>query len=105
MWNTPDAQILAQQIPCLYETEGVPLKDKLIYLHFFLFGCDWYIAEYDPDKRLFFGYAILNEDFQNAEWGIISFNELESLNYNGFEVECDEHWTPRPAGEVPNIKI
>jgi len=37
------------RIPRLYETENVPLKDKLIYLHFFIGGCDWYIAEYDGE--------------------------------------------------------
>ena len=49
--------------------------DKLIHLHFFIGGCDWYICEYDGDD-LFWGYAYLN-DPQNAEWGYISFPELK----------------------------
>jgi hypothetical protein len=34
MWNAPTKERLAK-IPRLNETEGTPLKDKLIYLHFF----------------------------------------------------------------------
>ena len=77
MWNTPIAERLSK-IPRLYETEHIPLQDKLIYLHFFIGGCDWYIAEYDGED-LFWGFAILNDDFQNAEWGYISFSELKSI--------------------------
>lgn len=55
MWNIPSKKRL-QQIPKLYETEDIELKNKLIYLHFFIGGCDWYIAEYDGDD-LFWGYT------------------------------------------------
>jgi len=64
MWNQPTRQRLAK-IPKLYETENIPLKDKLIYLHFFIGDCDWYIAEFDGD--LFWGFAILNGDYEMAE--------------------------------------
>jgi hypothetical protein len=77
MWNTPTEDRLSR-IPRLYETEHTPLQEKLIYLHFFIGGCDWYIAEFDGED-LFWGFAILNDDFQNAEWGYISFSELKSL--------------------------
>ena len=36
MWNEPSKERLAK-IPKLYETENIPLPDKLIYLHFFIF--------------------------------------------------------------------
>ena len=49
MLNIPTTRRL-DKIPRLYETENTPLKDKLIYLHFFVGGCDWYIAEYDGEK-------------------------------------------------------
>ena len=64
MWNTPTKERLAK-IPGFYQTEHIPLKDKLIHLHFFIGGCDWYVAEFDFED-LFFGFAILNNDFQNA---------------------------------------
>ena len=53
MWNTPTKEELAK-IPRLYETENIPLKDKIIHMHFFIGGCDWYIAEYRR-RRLVLG--------------------------------------------------
>lgn len=102
MWNIPSTMQL-DKIPLLYETEHIPLLDKTISLHFFLDNCDWYIAEYDGDD-LFFGYAILNEDYQNAEWGYIPFSELKSIKIKGgLEIDCDLHWQPKKASEIENI--
>ena len=72
MWNAPSKETLAK-IPKLYATENIPLRDMLIYLHFFIADSDWYIAEYDGDD-LFWGYAIFNGDYVNAEWGYINFS-------------------------------
>ena len=105
MWNIPTKERLAK-IPRLYETENIPLCEKEIYLHFFLRGCDWYIAEYDQ-KDTFFGFAILNNDLQMAEWGYISFSELKSLKvYGWIEVDCefDEFWKIRKACEIERIR-
>ena len=105
MWNQPTQERLAK-IPRLYETENTALKEKFIYLHFFIAGCDWYIAEYDGDD-LFWGYAILNDDHQNAEWGYISFRELKEIKINGWlEVDCEleEHWKVRKASEIERIR-
>ena len=104
MWNIPSKERLAK-IPKLYETENIPLKDKLIYLHFFIGGCDWYIAEYDGD--LFWGFVILNNDFQNAEWGYISFRELKEIKMDGWlEIDCEieEVWQVCKASEIEKIK-
>jgi hypothetical protein len=104
MWNTPSKERL-DLIPRLYETEHIPLAEKIIYLHFFIGGCDWYIAEYDGED-LFFGYANLNDD-QNAEWGYFSFSELKSINIGGIEIDCEleQFWQPKPASEIPRIKL
>ena len=102
MWNEPTEDTLAG-IPWLYETEQVPLRDKLIYLHFFIGGSDWYIAEYDGED-IFWGFAILGEDYCNAEWGYIPFSELKAINVHGLEVDCDQHWQVRPAIEVEKIR-
>jgi len=68
MWNEPTTEQL-NNLPRQYETEHKTTPpDKLIHLHFFMRGCDWYIAENDR-QDLFFGFAILNGDYQNAEWG------------------------------------
>jgi hypothetical protein len=66
MWNIPTEERLAK-IPRLYETEDTELKDTLLHLHFFMGGCDWYIAEYDGDDMVIppeitTGYRTPNHD-------------------------------------------
>lgn len=105
MWNIPIPERLTK-IPRLYETEHVPLKDKMIYLHFFIGGCDWYVAEYDG-VDLFWGYAILNDDHQCAKWGYISFTELKEIKINGWlEIDCEreESWRVKKASEIVRIR-
>ena len=105
MWNEPSKERLSK-IPKLYTTEDVPLAEKLIYLHFFIADCDWYIAEYDGNDLLW-GYAILNGDYFNAEWGLISFNELKAIKIGGWlEVDCETEdiWRIRKASEINTIK-
>ena len=105
MWNEPTKERLSK-IPKLYETENTPARDKLIHLHFFIAGCDWYVAEYDGED-IFFGFAILNEDYEMAEWGYVSFSELKSLKLMGWlEVDCEieEAWPVKRAIEVDRIR-
>ena len=101
MWNVPVPEKLAK-VPRLYETENVPLKDKIIHLHFFIGGCDWYISEFDGGDT-FFCYAILNNDLDNAEWGYISFSELKEIKIRGIEIDNDLYWKIRKASEVDKI--
>jgi hypothetical protein len=106
VWNEPTQERLAK-IPRLYETENTPLKEKLIYLDFFIAGCDWYIAEYDGED-LFWGFALLNDDYEMAEWGYVSFSELKELKVDGWlEVDCEleESWKIRKASEMDRISI
>ncbi len=102
MWNTPSQEQL-DRLPLLYETDHIPAGDKLIRLHFFMGGCDWYMAEYDGED-LFWGFAILNGDYENAEWGYISFAELKSISIDGLEVDRDTYWTPVHARDIDLIK-
>ena len=101
MWNEPTQKQL-ETIPRLYETEDTPLKDKIVCMHFFILGCDWYVVEFDGED-IFFGYAILNGDDDNAEWGYISLQELKKLSINGIEIDRDIHWEPKPAEQVDKI--
>ncbi len=48
MWNIPSKSRL-DKIPRLYETDRTPLQDKLISLHFFIGGSDWFVAKFDGD--------------------------------------------------------
>ena len=104
MWNIPNKRRLAK-IPRLYETEHIPLKEKLIYLHFFLAGSDWFAAEYNG-RDLFWGFVILNQDFINSEWGYFSFKELKQIKVGPYEIDCEleENWKIRPASEIDKIK-
>ena len=102
MWNTPTEDQLSK-IPLFYETENISAEEKLIYIHFFIGACDWFIAEYDGDDT-FFGFAILNSDYEMAEWGYISFDELKSILINGLEIDCETNWTIKNASEIDLIK-
>lgn len=99
MWNEPTKNQL-KKCPKLYETVGTPLKEKIIHMHFFVGGSDWYIAEYDGDDT-FFGYAVLNNDYRFAEWGYVAFSELKAAKVKGWlEVDNDLNWEPRRFSEI-----
>ena len=103
MWNEPTQQEL-DTLPGLYATEGQPMKDTVLHMHFFLGGCDWYVAEYDGSDA-FYGYVILNSDTDMAEWGYFSFKELKGLRDKlGLEVDRDLHWPPQRAEQVRGVK-
>jgi hypothetical protein len=93
-----------ETIPALYSTEETPLRDKVIHLHYFMAGCDWYIAELDPATGLAFGYAILHGDEYGAEWGYSSTFEMETLLLSITEtdmlIERDLDWTPRKFSDI-----
>ncbi len=97
MWNKPSQEQLGK-VPGLYQTENVELEDKIIAMHFFIGGCDWYVAEYDGED-IFFGFVNLN-DPQNAEWGYFSLKELDEINKKGMEVDNDLHWQPKRFSEI-----
>lgn len=98
MWNKPNIATL----PPLGAFENQPLLTVPIAMHFFIGGCDWYISEADG-KDTMFGFAILNSDFQNAEWGYVSLSELDNISIGGIEVDFDLHWHPKMAGQIDNI--
>jgi len=103
MWNEPTPDEL-WVIPAMYATEETPCEDKIIYMHFFIGGCDWYVAEFDGGDS-FFGFAILSNDLANAEWGYFSLSELKRLRCLGIEVDRDLHWKVRAAKEVEKITL
>lgn len=104
MWNIPSIQRLSR-IPKLYTTEHIPLHEKRIHLHFFIGGCDWYVAEYDGKDHMW-GFVILNNDYECAEWGYISLSELKAIRVGFVEIDCElaKYWKVRPAIEVATIR-
>jgi len=87
-------------IPALYSTEEVRAGNKMLTLHYFIGESHWYLCELDPTTGIGFGWAILSGNIQDAEWGYVSLEELETLNFRGFIVERDTDWNPCPAREV-----
>jgi len=83
------------KIPTLYETENLPISEKIIYQKYEIKEIDffWLIAEIDEERGLAFGYANLN-DSENAEWGYISIQELKE---NG--VIAVKNWIPKKFHE------
>ena len=90
-------------MPKTYETEDMG-DDAPVTLHYFYGGSDWYIVERDagcnddPEQgiqRQAFGFACLNGDTLNAEWGYIAIDEL--IRYG---VELDLYYKPQTKRDI-----
>jgi len=101
MWDIPSAEQMAL-LPRLYETELIDWEEKVIHMHFFLSGSDWYVAEYDGEDT-FWGYVILHDDYLHAEWRYISFAELKAIKIKCLEVARDIFWRPCKASRIRRI--
>ena len=78
------------------------VKDPLVLAKFFnpSGAGTWFATEYDPEERIFFGYASIFCD-HNDEWGSFSLEELESFRGAfGLGLERDLHFTAKPASEA-----
>ena len=85
--------------------KNTPLEDRVIYMHLFLDGHSWYVADYDLKRRRFFGYMIPNNDYPNARWDYFSFDELCQMKGRiHSEVVRNIDWKPRRAIEVDSIR-
>ena len=103
MWNKPTEKQLSK-MPAFYSTESISLKEKVIHMHFFIGGCDWYATEYSSEEQTFFGFAILNNDYEMAEWGYFSLKELSEIKVEFLEIDRDLHFTPAKAEDIENIR-
>lgn len=90
-------QLLAT-MPVTYEQDGKG-EDAIAYLHYFTHGgSDFYVTEKDKTgngRKQAFGWACLNDDEENADYGYIAIDELLRLG-----VELDLYFTPAPMREV-----
>ena len=85
---------LLRTIPRLYATEDMPLQEKVLHAHYFVGGCDWYVAELDLETGDAFGYA----DLDCGEWGYFNLVELEQTVVHGWlVVERGIHFSPTAA--------
>jgi len=99
------------KVPKLYATEKVKQSDRVVYLHYFIGACDWWVTETDGTDMAF-GFVCLG-DPELAEWGYFSLGELQDVAvtqqivFNGVRVatglvivERDLWWMPRPIREL-----
>lgn len=84
MWNPPTRRQL-EKLPKIYSQEQV--KDKKIYMKFFLGGWTWYVAEFDGTDR-FFG-LVVSPMSPKGEWGYFSLSELSSIKQGYVQVDRD----------------
>jgi hypothetical protein len=84
---------IQKSLPPLYSQENVPSDKVRIRVKFFnpCGAGTWYATEYDPEERIFFGYAVIHAGC--GELGNFSLDELESLRLPfGLKIERDLHW-------------
>lgn len=97
---------LVDTMPVTYSQQNE--SDPIAYLHYFIGGSDWYIVEKDMDGEVeqAWGFACLNGDMMNAEYGYISIAELVALKLQmGLTVDLDFHFKPtRMSLVMPRLK-
>jgi len=68
-------------------------KDPIVIVKFFnpVGAGTWYVTEYDPEEKIFFGYVSIFGD-HNDEWGYTSLEELKSIKgFGGLGIERDKY--------------
>ena len=78
------------------------VKDPVVIVKFFdpTGSGTWYATEYDPENRIFFGYASIFRDW-NDEWGSFALAELEDFKGPfGIGIERDLYFTEQPASQA-----
>ena len=78
------------------------VKDPIVICKFFnpAGAGTWFMTEYNPTDRIFFGYASIFGD-HNDEWGYTSLDELEAFQGKmGIGIERDRWFTECPASEM-----
>ncbi len=83
-----------REIPKLYFQDEKGFN-SVVYLHYFSGGSDWYITELDKKTNEAYGYAILNGDTQNSEFGYMNLNEFANSN-----IQIDLYWSFKTLNEI-----
>jgi hypothetical protein len=89
-------------MPTLMSTDGQG-EEALVQVRYFTpdSSWSWFALEYDPDRRIFFGWVIDAGAPHFAELGSFSLDELEAARGPlGLPVERDLYFRPQPLREV-----
>lgn len=88
--------------PKLYAQDGKGY-DAIVYAHYFIGSCDWFVTEYDPEEDRAFGWACLG-DRRSAELGYVFLWELEEVRVGGiFPVDFEVPWSPIPLRDAIDV--
>ena len=95
---------LEKALPALYSQDGKG-DEAIVHVKFFSPGgaATWFATEYDPESRIFFGYADLfgQGPAGGAELGNFSLDEMESVRLPmGLKIERDIRFTPCTLAEA-----
>jgi len=87
-----------QKLPGLYETEDVPLPEKVAYAKFFhpVSNWTWYVIEFDGHDTCF-GLVVGH----NTEFGYFSLRELSESYGVGLPIERDRYLKPTQLQDLP----
>ena len=85
-------------MPKTYETEGTPMDEKNIVLHYFYANMDWYIIEKDmeADEPQYQAFGLADIGMGLSGGGYISIDEI----INTTPAEIDLFWTPCTVAEL-----
>lgn len=90
-------------VPAPYATEEVPCEEKILHLHYFAGGSDWWVAEVDQQTGQAFGFARTG-GYEPGEWGYFDLPDLERVQARTaagpMVIERDLHWTPHTLPEL-----
>lgn len=85
--------------------KNTPLEERVIYMHFFLDGHDWYLSEYDPLRRTFYGYIVPRDQYHKAGWDHFNIDELNQMrDHKNRRVTRNTDWIPIQAIKVDRIR-
>lgn len=99
-------KLLTKELEKRFKTIGSQenSNDPIIIAKFFnpVGAATWFATEYDPIRKIFFGYATLfGLGSPEDEWGTFSLEELESINGKfGLGIERDLHFEEIKSSEV-----
>jgi hypothetical protein len=85
------------RLPKLYETEHIPLSEKMVQAKLFhpVSQWTWYVIEYDG-VDICWGLVVGHEN----EFGYFSLQELSQLNV-GLPIERDMYFKPTQVQDLP----
>lgn len=75
------------KLPKIYSQDKLAY-DAIVYAHYFVGATDFFVTERDGNDM--FGYAILNGDYDMAEFGYLSLSELKSIPGLNLDFYWDE---------------